>query len=279
MITLDSGTEATTATEALPEVWCVIPHFGDDAVLKACHDSLKEIDYPQELFNEDRIIVVNNNPPNRNLLFTAAINRGMLHVQQERRRLGQTGPCMIWLLNNDTIVDSQCVREAARCFAETGWDQTGIVGPRNVLLEDPDNIVWGGSKRPFPFGQHKTGSVSRGELAERTEEEWVTFASPFLNGAMVDALGVLDANLCHVASDSDYCLRARYQGWRHYYEPAAVVKHAVGTSNRNAPEWLQQRMHQDRQQFVLKWLQPNALLARLTRYPARLENGQVVYPE
>ena len=274
MIIIESNDASSSVADTLPDVWCVIPHFGDDKILERCHVSLNAVNYPEELFGDHRIVVVNNNPPNENLLFTAAVNKGILYVQRERRRLGHSNRCLIWILNNDTVVEPDCVREAARCFVETGWERTGIVGPRNVLLTVPDHIIWGGSKRIFPSGEHKTGSVNRGDLNVKTEEEWVTFSAPFLNADMIEEIGVLDHNLAHVASDSDYCLRARSQGWQCFYEPRAVVRHAVGTSNRNANDWLQQQMAQDMQYFTKKWLQPGGLFASLTQYPVNLKNGQ-----
>lgn len=263
-MTPDSIPHSATASD-LPEVYCVIPHYGDDALLQRCLDSLGQIDYPTDLFNPDHIVVTNNNPPNTNLLFTAGVNAGIHKVRQLRLEKRPAARCLIWVLNNDTRVEPDCVHAAARCFMEMAWDKTGAVGSRNLLMERPDVIAWGGSKECFPAGNHKTGSVAKGDLALRTEEEWLTFASVFLNQDAIEAIGLLDRNLRHICSDSDYCFRLRAQGWHCYYEPTSVVLHAVGTSNRNASPELIGIMRKDAEYFMSKWVRPG-LFNSLTKY-------------
>ncbi|MHB1514320.1 MAG: tetratricopeptide repeat protein [Acidiferrobacteraceae bacterium] len=253
--------------EHLPEIWCVIPHYGADALRDRCLTSLDHIAYPKELFGADRIIVIDNNPPNQNVLFTGAVNAGITEVRRRICAQSSETRYLVWVLNNDTVAERDCAAEAVRCFRETGWHRTGIVGSRNVHLDQPDLIVWGGSYACFPAGRHKSGRVSQGDLKRRTEEEWVTFSSVFLNGRMIEEIGVLDRNMRHIASDSDYCLRARAQGWRCYYEPRSTIRHAVGTSNRNASVELQRIMQEDMRYFQGKWLS-GKLFGSLTRYPA-----------
>lgn len=244
----------------------MVPHFGADDLLERCRDSALSVDYPSERFGPGQFVVIDNNPPNSNRLFTGAVNEGLRRVLRERRRRARVGPCLVVVLNNDVVVEPQCFRRAAECFEKQGWSTTGIVGPRNVRMDNPDRIFWGGSLQCFPAGKHKTGLVSRGDLADRTEEEWVTFSAAFLNIAMVEEIGLLDRNLRHIGSDSDYCFRARTQGWRLFYEPEAVVRHAVGTSAGGASEWLQNVMRQDMEYFARKWLKPGVLFAALTRH-------------
>jgi GT2 family glycosyltransferase len=200
------------------------------------------------------------------LLFTAGVNAGITRALRQRRESGGGTPhCLIWVLNNDTRVEPDCVRAAVQCFNDMGWAQTAAVGSRNLMMERPDLIAWGGSKECFPAGNHKTGLVSKGDLAMRTEEEWLTFASVFLNRDAVEGIGLLDRNLRHICSDSDYCFRLRAQGWHCYYEPASVVLHAVGTSNRNASMELMGIMRKDAEYFMKKWVRPG-LFNTLTQY-------------
>lgn len=263
-MTTDQTLHPASATD-LPQVYCVIPHYGDDVLLQRCLDSIGKINYPKELFNTDHIVVVNNNPPNTNLLFTAGVNAGIrksLKLRCEKRR---TDHCLIWVLNNDTAVEPGCISAAVHCFMEMGWHQTGAVGSRNLLMGKPDVIAWGGSKECFPAGNHKTGQVSKGELNMRTEEEWITFASVFLNCDAIESIGLLDRNMRHICSDSDYCFRLRAQGWHCYYEPTSVVLHAVGSSNRNASMELLGIMRKDSEYFLNKWIR-TGLFNSLTKY-------------
>ena len=81
----ESG-NATVQPADLPEIWCVVPHYGDDAVLDRCRESALSADYPPELFSPEQFVAIDNNPPNSNLLFTGAVNEGMRRVLRERRR-------------------------------------------------------------------------------------------------------------------------------------------------------------------------------------------------
>ncbi|MHB1938950.1 MAG: tetratricopeptide repeat protein [Acidobacteriaceae bacterium] len=254
------------APTELPHLWCVIPHYGSDTLLDRCVSSLRGVAYPEPLFGTERIVVVNNNPPNQNLLFTGAVNTGIAQILQQIRNQPTNTRYLVWVLNNDTIVEPDCVAAAVRCFREMGWNRAGLVGSRNVQMDQPDLIVWGGSYACFPAGRHKSGWVSKGDLDRRTEEEWISFSSVFLNGRMIEEIGVLDRNLRHIGSDSDYCLRARAQGWRCYYEPRSTIRHAVGTSNRNASLELRRIMQEDMRYFRGKWLD-GSLFASLTHYP------------
>ena len=254
-------------TSDLPEVWCVIPDYGPKPLLQRCLASLRRVDYPADRFGPERVIVVSNNPPNVNKLFTAAINEGIRTVLARRRvQPAASDPCLVWLLNNDTIADKQCVRAAAQCFAEMGFEETGIVGSKNLLLENSDRIFWGGSLACYPIGRHKAGNVSKGDLAVRTEEEWATFSAVFLNCALIEAIGLLDVNMRHIFSDADYCFRARAQGFKCFYEPNSIVLHAVGSSHRGkASAELERIKYLDALYFHEKWL-GDGLYASLTKY-------------
>ncbi len=250
----------------MPDVWCVIPHYGDDALLAQCLDSLKRLDYPEELFNESRIIVINNNPPNDNLLYTGSINKGIRKIQDAYCEAGRPRHCVVWLLNNDTMVDKNCIAAAVNCFQSEGWESTGIVGSKNVRMDNPDFISWGGSGQCMPYGKHKHGYVSKGDLSVRTEEEWATFACLFLNFELISEIGLLDKNMRHVCSDSDYCFRARAQGWKCFYEPDSIVQHVVNASHKSPPLDFNNIVQNDKQYFFRKWISYD-LYNSLTSYP------------
>lgn len=254
------------AAPVLPEIYCVIPHYGDDALLERCIAGLRAQSYPAELFGPDRLIVVDNNPPHPNRLFTGGVNEGIREARRRRRASPVARECLIWLLNNDTVPLPPCIQGAVRCFLEEGWERAGLVGCRNLLMSDPDVIAWGGSLEAYPTGRHRSGRVSAGDLARRTEEEWLTFAAVFLNERTIDDIGLLDRNLRHIASDSDYCLRARAQGWRCYYEPTSEVRHELGSSSYSESSPLHRVMWEDYQRFARKWVHGGALV-ELTDHP------------
>jgi GT2 family glycosyltransferase len=228
-------------------IYCIIPHYGDNAQLEAAQKSVQA----QTCLNLGLTIrtqVIDNNPPNPNRLFTGACNAGLLNAVMES---GAKPWDVVWLLNNDAVADPECAAEALRCMFDT--ERCGIVASRNVDPANADHIVWGGSGRIFPAGQHKGGSVFRGDLAQRSFELWVTFASVFVSMRMIYEIGILDPNLAHICSDSDYCLRAAWNGWTSVYEPRSVVRHAHQSSSK-PPDMIRARMDADSRLLHWKWM-------------------------
>jgi GT2 family glycosyltransferase len=191
----------------------VIPHYGDDSLIE------KVVARKQW----DNLIVVNNNPPNENVYFTAAVNNGI-------EQAVEYGADIIWLLNNDALPEYDCSQRALECFMQEGLGKCGIVGSQNRLSTDMDRITWGGSLEAYPMGRHKNGKASHGDCQERSQEQWITFASVFLNVNLIKEIGYLDENMRHIGSDSDYCYRARQAGWKCYHEPKSIIYHTPGSS-------------------------------------------------
>jgi GT2 family glycosyltransferase len=244
----------------------VIPHYGPAEPLDVCMASLLKMEWHEpiaRLLERHCVQIIDQNPPHVNRYFTWAINEGLRHCVEEWGATQGKSEMIVWLLNDDTEIDPQCALAAEKCFAEEGWDKCGIVGTRCVSMHDPDRIVWGGSLTAFPYGKHKAGSVAAGDLRLRTEEEWATFASVFVNARMVEEIGLLDKTLEHLCSDADYCFRARAAGWKVFYEPKAVVKHQVGTSRYCNDPVLNQTKTRDRMRFKAKWI-TGELFKRLT---------------
>lgn len=230
----------------------LIPFYGDREPLNACLASILAAGAQSPL-------VVDSNPPATRKYFTEAVNTGL-------RELLAGGSEVVWILNADTVVQEDTIRNAVRCFNEE--KDCGLVGTRCVLMDDPDRIFWGGSHQCFPAGRHKSGSVSAGDLNKRTEEEWITFASVFIRREVFEEIGILDKTLQHVCSDSDFCFRARAAGWKCFYEPTSVIRHVVGSSHHTNDPLLQQVIHRDMVRFKEKWIS-GGLFRKLTVYDPR----------
>jgi len=64
---------------------------------------------------------------------------------------------------------------------------------------------------------------------------------------------LLDEKMFNICSDSDFCFRARYAGWKVIYEPSFVIHHKIGASAK--PSSAQMKIHQqDTIAFENKWL-------------------------
>ncbi|MGW8179151.1 MAG: glycosyltransferase, partial [bacterium] len=93
------------------------------------------------------------------------------------------------------------------------------------------------------FGQYPTQYV--GDTA---------FFCVFLKRKCLDDVGLLDENLKHYLSDTDYCLRMQEKGWNILYVNECRIRHDkhACTDFREAWGW----MNDDRERFREKWPEP-----------------------
>jgi len=219
-------------------VGVVIPQFGDQSKLTRCLDSLVKV----HGFDPAYLYVIDNNKNNR--YFTVAVNQGIELALRD-------GCEYVWVLNNDTEVDSNYINASLKRFKQN--KKIGIVGGKNLKTEKPDRIFWGGSYNAFPTGQHKAGYVSKGDLNKATRESWATFSSVIIRAQTYLDTGGLDNSMRMIFSDSDFCFSAAQKGWQTWYEPNAIVTHDTGVSARGGNKTLRAIFKQDKIEFWKKW--------------------------
>lgn len=235
------------------KVLIVIPHYGSNDHLRKLLPSIGvNIEKLDEALDNIRLVaptwygevfIWNNNL--RNFGFTKACNEGI--------RYGVNAAYdVIWLLNNDTFIPDikKAIQELEEEFDKN--PNTGVVGFKILSMDDPDFIHHGGTGACVPSGVHKVGRVSMGALDTRTIERWVTGASMAISSGCLMEVGLLDEKMVNYGSDSDFCYRARYCGYRVVYLPIPVL-HKIGQSQ-NPSEAQQRVLKSDMLQFHSKWL-------------------------
>jgi GT2 family glycosyltransferase len=234
----------------------VIPHYGPNALLEHCRKAVRSV----VTLKSTVIKEINANHPRK--LFTAAVNEGLKLASNFTH---------VWLLNNDARPLPGAVRSAMKCFEQE--ERCGLVGSQCRHADRPNEVVWGGSLQMYPKGRHKAGYADKGEFQTRTEEEWISFASVFIKSEVVRDIGLLDANMRHICSDADYCLRARAAGWKCFHEPKSKVLHACGTSHKGGDPLVNEAMTKDSRYFERKWLSAD-IFPHLTRYAGKEYIGE-----
>ena len=214
----------------------VIVFYGERNELDACVDSV------ETHCRNYTLHIVDNNVTNRG--FTKGVNEG---VQRGKAPY-------VWLLNQDAIVlpDAQ---EALIGRLDSA-PHVGIAGSMQLTPDDTDFVSHGGTLRAFPGGVHKEGRLSKGECLVPEKQTWVNFASVMFKREMVRLIGPLDERMFLFYSDSDYCYRARCNGWEVWYEPGSRVIHGLNVSGK-----MTQWHIRDRDAFADKWglgLKPDA---------------------
>ena len=145
----------------------------------------------------DRVSVLINP---ENLGFSGGNNVGIRHALQR-------GADWVLLLNNDTVVDSGLVGHLIEAASQS--TDIGIVGPK-IYYSEPRARFWSAGGEVL---------LSRG-IARHLGIRHDVF----------EAFGFLDPAYTAYFEDTDFCMRARKNGYRVGYAPAALVWHRISSS-------------------------------------------------
>lgn len=150
-------------------------------------------------------------------------------------------PDYIWLLNPDTVVQSNACKYLINYLLN--HPQVGIVGSR---LEDPD-----GTPQVSAFRHHTVASgflsamrlgpldkvfaawlVSPSSIPVVPQEtEWVAGASMMVRREVFESIGFFDEQYFLYFEEEDFCKRANNAGWQCWYVPESRVVHLVGAAS------------------------------------------------
>lgn len=160
---------------------------------------------------------------NENIGFAAGINHGL-------RLALEAGADYVFALNNDTIVDPDCISTLLK-FAGTEY---GILAPLIYYYNRPD-VVWaaGGKTHPLLLERHDpwAGRPDPSLWPDKIEQDFVTGCAMLLSRPFLMAAGLFDERFRLYYEDSDLCLRARETGFKIAAIPSAKIWHKVATSS------------------------------------------------
>lgn len=213
---------------AVPTVYIILLNWHGWRDTIACLDSLAMLDYPNH-----RVLVVDNGSTDdsvariraaqpevpiietgRNLGFSGGCNVGIRRVMDE-------GADYVWLLNNDTMIDSQALTAmVAVAEADPG---VGAVGSVLYYLDNPKEIqAWGGGRVCFWSGRarHHLAPVSSARL------HYLTAASVLLRRRALEEVGLLDEKTFFMYwEDTDFSFHLRKAGWSLAVADQSMVLH------------------------------------------------------
>lgn len=279
-------------TGARPQVSIIIVNYNAADVLPACLDSLKA--QPPTLPSEvwvvdnastdgsvallrDRYAWVRLIASERNLGFAGANNLAA----------GRAEGDYLLLLNPDTVAPAGAVAALAQ-FAEAN-PQAAAVGPRLINADGSgQRSAWRGYpglamalsdalylwKAPgLPLA--RLSEYQTGELTQPREVDHLLGACLLIRRAAWDKVGGLDDRFFLFLEETDWCFRARQQGWRVMYNPEVRITHLGEHSmnqnpQRNLPEFYRSycrfyRKHAGTARWQLGLLKGIIALAALVR--------------
>jgi len=221
-----------------PKVGIILLNWNGEEDTVNCLSSLKYIDYP----NYEIVLVDNGSQdgsPDRikakfpeitliknkeNLGFAEGNNVGI-------RRLLQDKTDYFLLLNNDTVVDKNFLREMVSAFDRD--PKIGMAGPKIYYMHDRDRIWYAGgdfrkiSGRTYHIGQMQK---DKGQFDEFKEVGFITGCALLVKREVVDKIGLLDKDYFNNYEDVDWSARAKAAGYKLMYVPTSVIWHKFAAS-------------------------------------------------
>ncbi len=192
--------------------------------------------------------------PGANLGYSRAANLG----------IAATTTPIVAVVNPDAMVERGTGAVMASRFAQD--ERVGVIGP---MISNPDGTVYP-SARTAPGVGVAAGHALLGSLAPRNrftrsyrqldadpaiarEVDWVSGAALWFRRTALDRAGGWDERFFLFMEDVDVCRSIRSAGATVWYEPAARVVHAVGTSRAAAPTRSIVLHHQSAYRYTDKW--------------------------
>lgn len=232
-----------------PHVSIIVLNWNSYDDTRECLLSLQGITYP----NHDTIVVDNGSEDDSYKRLKSALG-GKVEFIRNSHNAGFTGgnnvairsalargSDYVLLLNNDTIVDPEFLRELVR-YAEQHPD-VGILGPKIYYYESPNTIWFAGGR----FNWVKVGISSFGKDRSDSpqydlvkEVGFVSGCAMLIKRAVIEKVGMLDEDFFNYAEDLDLCFRAKSMGFRIVVIPRSKVWHKIskGMGGTYSPSYL-----------------------------------------
>ncbi len=226
----------------MPPVAIVIPTWNRRADVLHCVDSLGRLTYSNLL-----PVVVDNGSADGTV---AALRERHPHIEiiENGVNLGYAGGNNVgirWalaqgaeyvcLLNNDAEATPDLLEQLVRVARSD--QRIGVVGARNLLMEDPVRL-WGAYGKltygPFIVRTVGQGAPDGAQWQGQKDVDWVIGNGSLWSREALMEVGLLDEAFFAYHDDVDWCVRARRAGYRVVYVGSAAILHKGGGSSDTA---------------------------------------------
>ena len=217
------------------KVFIIVLTYNNYEDTRECLDSIAKLDYhPRE------VVVVDNNSLDGSLEKLKRDHPDLIYIENAAnlgfsggnnagiRYALERGADLVWLLNNDTVVDPEALTRLVEAAGILG--DAGILGSMNYYYDFPDRIHFAGGEmvKGKGKGRHIGGEeVEDYYLDSPLLTDFVTGASLLARREMIEEVGLLDESYFLYLEDADWALRARRKGWRAYLVPDSKIWHKV----------------------------------------------------
>ncbi len=175
---------------------------------------------------------------NSNQGFAAGNNIGLRYVMQ-RDDFG-----FAWILNNDTVVDSDALKALVNYYAEAnteGNKKLGILGSALLYYDTPELVQGVGGKfnKYFAVTGHQGQGLPVKALAakEHMEIDYVIGASMFVSRHFLEEVGLMSEDYFLYFEEIDWATVAKKYHYYIDYCPTSLVYHKEGATINNAIDY------------------------------------------
>lgn len=258
-----------------PRVTAIVLNWCNELETAACLDSLAASQY-----DALTILLVDNGSPDGSgdRLHARFPNVDYLQTGSNQGYAGGNNRGMTWalergaelllVLNDDTVVDPDCVGHLVQAANETN---AAVVTPLIVYFDDPGTVWYGGGvfSRTRALGAHllEDEPVDPGQSRRPT-----TFACGccfLIRADVVRTLGGFDESFFAYAEDAELSLRVARAGHRMFYEPRARVLHRIEPGAAATPFQIRQRDRNRRRIVARHYGLADTVRFSLWFYPTR----------
>src|ERR1044071_9911170 len=215
----------------------IIPNYNGQKFLGDCIDSIHRLDFSRENYE---IILVDNASSDGSCEFIVSNYPDVFSIQA-KSNLGFAKGCnlgienssgeYIVLLNNDTVVDPNWLRELVS-IAEAD-KSVAIVGSKLLFMQNP-NVIQNASSYLTDKGDGgdlRAHQPDEGQYDTTREVMAVCGASMLIKRTLIEEIGALDEDFFAYYEELDLCYRARLYGKKIIFAPKSFVYHVhAGTS-------------------------------------------------
>lgn len=155
----------------------------------------------------------------------------------------------IFILNNDTLVEKNCLKELAHA-AEKGhiispkiYFAPGYEFHKKYKKNDLGKVIWyAGAQIDWQniLGKHLgVDEVDRGQFKIQKSTDFATGAAMFVKREVFEKIGLFDEKYFLYLEDMDFCLRAKKANFKIIFTPKAIVWHKNAQSSQGSGSSLQ----------------------------------------
>jgi GT2 family glycosyltransferase len=135
------------------------------------------------------------------------------------------GADWVFVLNEDTVLAPDCLSRLVE--AGEGDPRVGIVGPMVYHHNEPQVIQSAGGKLSSQWVATHVGQneVDQGQYSTSRRVDWISGCGILVRRAVIEQIGMLDERFYYYWEETEWCIRARKNGWDIVHVPSAKLWH------------------------------------------------------